>query len=351
VSHIWGEGDAFFPNRDRIALELWPAPTLLYPMEPEGVGTAMCEGVESFVERLAYQHRVMPKSIVAVVRGHYRSPRAKLPLRNSRLITGGWEAHTFAIELSKATGRPGVAACAVMLLRNCFPLAVPTRRRHCPICVREWKEDYCWTPVLWDINMVTACPVHRVRLVDNVCRKAKPQKGIPPVLPGVCGQCGSIGFRCDSSPPVASNLLEDLITDQLGSAIALISTRSLDVTYASVQAGLRKLEKAIAARDSSHGDDWRKGRPNEVHDRIRPFKTCHAVLSALIDFGFDMSELLRGRLVRSAKLKPTVVRPLTAQGWKAVESSLAAFRELGPSEEAGLTDNIIVPKAASGRKR
>ena len=67
-------------------------------------------------------------------------------------------------------------------------------RRWCPCCFNEWKTsgDIIYEPLIWQIDSVTYCPIHRCKL-ENQCLNCKKELRIlnNSIQNGFCQYCGS----------------------------------------------------------------------------------------------------------------------------------------------------------------
>ena len=64
-------------------------------------------------------------------------------------------------------------------------------RRWCPECYRCWDDDTMYEPLLWDISILSDCPVHLCAMEDS-CRNcgARQRMETPYEKRRVCRQCG-----------------------------------------------------------------------------------------------------------------------------------------------------------------
>ncbi len=79
----------------------------------------------------------------------------------------------------------------------CQHVLVPAFRKvraWCGICYRDWREhdDIVYDPLLWSLDVVSACPVHNVRLAEVCVRCLRTQSPLGVhTLPGFCLHCGA----------------------------------------------------------------------------------------------------------------------------------------------------------------
>ncbi|WP_411828719.1 TniQ family protein [Paraburkholderia caribensis] len=287
------------------------------------MGTAMAESLSSFTERLAHEHSVGIRQLLEVVRAHYLIPDTEHPLRRAGVVAGGWETATFASELANATGHPPTRHCALSPLRDVLPLLDSRSIRYCPQCVTEWLsvpdleaiEWPVWRPSLWEFREVGACSAHRLKLIDHTCGLPLVKSRDTVELPGVCENCGSIGYRCRPACCISSEPHEDWVADQVGRAISVLSKGHRSITGQTIVRGVQRLHRAVL--------DFRKNNPDTVgvSRDIRPSqlknngRVFHAVISACMVYGFDLTGVLQGRLEQCSAPEPPEKYSLAASSW------------------------------------
>ena len=283
--------------------------SIFYGLPLMGVGTPEVESLRSYLLRLAAEHSMIPRELVVTVasrQAHYR------PDANLNVIWRGFpvsgtsdRAERLATMLSEATGVDLVPATLAR-----FRQVISARRlchaqtsRYCPECVRRRVEDtHVHAPLLWELRVVNACPVHGSRLRSAAECGAPPSARLPVnrrvSLPGVCGQCGSIGFRCTGASDLAGE--RDLwVADQAGKLLALSPAESTSLTREMLTAGIRELvnmrfdgqpvraatQARLARATVLH---WLEG--TEAVELAALFELAHLAAA-------DVSELFRGRYV------------------------------------------------------
>lgn len=114
------------------------------------------------------------------------------------------------------------------------------RGRYCPVCIREAGDELPYGRLLWELEVVRACPIHSVRL-HQAGECAAPQEEVLPLhqrptMQGVCNSCGSIGHKCDPRP-LTPAALEDLWVAK--EVEVLLAVRGdLDFNQESLKAGV-----------------------------------------------------------------------------------------------------------------
>lgn len=328
--------------------------SIFYGLPLVGVGTPQVESLRSYLLRLAAEHSMIPREVVATIasrQSHYR-PDANLNViwRNFSVSGTSDRAERLAIMLSDATGVdlvPGTLARfrqVISARRLCYARTA----RFCPECVRRRiEETHAHAPLLWELRVVSACPVHGVRLLSTAECGAPPSALLPlnrrVSLPGVCGRCGSIGFQCVGATVLASG--RDLwIAAEAGKLLALSNAESKSFTREMLTAGIREMvDKRFDRKPVRAATQARLARATVLHW----LKGTEAVeLAALFELAHladaDVTELFRGRYTEvgaaidargsngAARILPTRYE---RHDWTSVQSALvdAADDESVPS--------------------
>lgn len=204
--------------------------TLLNGLEPIAAGTSMRESLYSYLQRLAASHCLAPNTLVREVIAKDGSLASLLALNESeqdfmrcvhRMGWGwgwGWYQHdgktmvgcgsmasTWATALTQATGRTDMAGCTLTAYAThlAHTNLITPFERHCPQCLDEdrtqGKDTY--SRLLWRIGAVQCCPTHKLKLVHHQCGNSAKAKLSPRArvqFPGVCSDCGAIGYHCNA---------------------------------------------------------------------------------------------------------------------------------------------------------
>jgi hypothetical protein len=209
--------------------------TLLYPLCPFALGQAECEGLISYLCRLAAAHTVSVDDLV----NHCLSECSETDFRKWQHFSW-WNrskaASVFApgrtVPLSdalvKATGVAEVHRLSLAALSSTLDLGglSADHARHCPRCVRERPYPKAFRPILWDLRIVTACPTHHIRLVSSECGSSDPRRLVTwyrKQVPGVCTTCGSLALACADVTEMPASEEEIWLVDQISALIAAVS--------------------------------------------------------------------------------------------------------------------------------
>jgi hypothetical protein len=224
--------------------------SIFYGLPLIGVGTPQVESLRSYLLRLAADHSMIPREVIATVASRnadYRPDANRTVIWRCFPVSGTSDrAERLAMMLSDATGVDLVPGTLARFRRviSARRLCCVQTARYCPECVRQRVEDaHVHAPLLWELQVVNACPVHGVLLSAANCG-APSSARLPPnrrvSLPGVCGRCGSIGFRCNGASELAGE--RDLwVAAQVGKLLALSATESKSLTREMLTAGIREV--------------------------------------------------------------------------------------------------------------
>jgi transcriptional regulator with XRE-family HTH domain len=167
------------------------------------VGTWISQG--GYAERLADTHCISPR-MLADVPSAGQIARAKFnrgaALRARWFVTGGNTSLEWAQILGRLTGRSRLEALTLAPLAQVVNQRNLTSRtrRWCPQCLREAATSYAlYAQLLWDIDCVTACPVHEIEITPECsCNLIRdPQRRVK-WSPGHCSCCGQL--LCETLP-------------------------------------------------------------------------------------------------------------------------------------------------------
>ncbi|WP_029047010.1 TniQ family protein [Cupriavidus sp. amp6] len=206
--------------------------SVLYAVPWIGSGTLFSESLCSYFYRLAYLHRVAPSTLYRA----YVVPRLRdlgMGTHVCYQIQDGMGLSADSVVLRCLTDAlvelTGVEAIRHGSLQGLAALVghsglAQLKRRYCPTCFAEPRLGW-YGQALWEFQAVKACPLHDVRLVNEVCsdptvRLAPSQR---PQLYGVCRQCGSIGMACGAHIPIKADRTEIWVAREVGDLVAYVS--------------------------------------------------------------------------------------------------------------------------------
>ncbi|SPQ01858.1 hypothetical protein NBG4_760005 [Candidatus Sulfobium mesophilum] len=192
-------------------LPSFPELTLLYGLIPRGLGTGACESLKSHVGRLADAHRVSPTTLLEEVLSK-KLVAHNISWKHENTWDWNGNSHVYSsmgdmtrgltIVLTEVTGVEGLFHCTMLSMRDILDARglVASESRHCPLCLQETRDTVnIYGQLIWELECVTACPVHRIQLVPSKCGVSQGRPLIlsrRKLLSGVCSTCGSIGYLC-----------------------------------------------------------------------------------------------------------------------------------------------------------
>jgi TniQ len=217
--------------------------SLLYALEPIGIGTAFVESLSSYVARLAEAHLVSVGDLVGLVlsdvpnlKGAVLSPAAKASRRGGHgfrvcsYTVNGVTARpiTLVQALEAATGRHDLQYLTVFPFRHALPDHLFHRHRAwCSLCYEDWRlnSQTVYEPLLWAIKTTSHCLVHKRPLRHDCphCGRLLNALGVFS-RPGDCERCGGWLGVPDvdggQSPPADEN--QAWTSTQMGSLLAML---------------------------------------------------------------------------------------------------------------------------------
>lgn len=198
---------SIYPTWD-LTLPTLPVRSVLYPLQPVGVGTPDVESLTSYLARLATVHGVSTRVLLveAVIPLVGRSDLSKVTdnslsafwTTDSRALNGtGTIARVWTQAVATLTERTDLPHLTLLTWRDVFPARGLLRRVRawCPACYEEWRQQdaIIYDPLRWALAVVTACLRHR-RPLRQVCPHPTCRQSLPSLAshatPGHCPSCG-----------------------------------------------------------------------------------------------------------------------------------------------------------------
>ncbi|MCU1264550.1 MAG: DNA-binding transcriptional regulator, AcrR family [Acidobacteria bacterium] len=210
-----------------------PPATKLYRLEPVGVGTPLVESLSGHFKRLSSIHCLTPTHLFRETVGpllakrylHTESPGAAIDcaslsrsfsVRSAAINSTGLMAAEWIRTLEQLIVVPNLRH---LTLR---PWSHVISQRHlirshlawCPCCYHErrLKQEIVYEPLLWFIQSVTICPIHKCRLRTK-CSKCK--RALHALSrcsePGYCSECGAwLGENTHLQQPAVGQTADEL---------------------------------------------------------------------------------------------------------------------------------------------
>lgn len=221
------------------AFECWdltshpvPPRTLLFPLEPIGIGSPFVESLTSYISRLAEVHAATVSDLVGyvlakcaprdgpIVSAHacdYRMGSGFHP--GIHAINGlAEEARRWIAVAETATGRTGLRFLTLRPLKQVFCKQFLSRdmQAWCAACFADWRREGLplYLPLSWNLRMVGVCAKHG-RPLEDTCPDCGKRFGqlYTRARPGYCSRCRCWLGRSTSSRPQPSQ--EPSYDDQL----------------------------------------------------------------------------------------------------------------------------------------
>lgn len=190
-------------NRGKGDMEkLFSTRTVLYNLQPEGIGTPYTESLSSYIARIAAIHNVSTATLLkeilepVLTTNHIKQELLKGNNKSTLLYINENNSITFdyvkALEL--LTGREDLRNLTMLnwqgiLCRN----IMGDNRKWCPACFNQMLADSktIYEPLIWYLNAIEKCDIHQISLRDK-CKKCK--KKLPfihsQLIVGYCQYCG-----------------------------------------------------------------------------------------------------------------------------------------------------------------
>ncbi|MCM3358646.1 TniQ family protein [Psychrobacillus sp. MER TA 171] len=177
--------------------------TILYNLEPEGIGTPYMESLTSYIARLAAAHSVS----IAILLKKILEPELSLIHIKDDLIKGLYNSTSNYINKNNSITLDYVNALEFLTgrndIRNLTMLnwqGILTRkimgdyRKWCPACFNRMvtNSEEIYEPLIWYLDAIENCDIHEIPLKDscNNCKKKLPFLHSR-IIVGYCQYCGS----------------------------------------------------------------------------------------------------------------------------------------------------------------
>jgi len=154
-----------------------PAHSELYGLVPCGLGTVWSESLTSYLNRLAWRHRVPPQHLAGqevvphLSQSYSRRHLSVFSWSTAMSVNGnGPQAAEWASILERLTKRSDLHALTLQWWVGDLPPHKLLREKPawCPACYAEWKDQGMpiYEPLLWIFPTVTICMKHLCKLED-----------------------------------------------------------------------------------------------------------------------------------------------------------------------------------------
>lgn len=221
-----------------------------------GLGTSATESLRSYIYRLAMAHRIRPKGVMQELLRRHGVERAASnvddTLKLMNIHANGGRANRLIELLGVSTGVDLEATTLGRFQPTLSPKHLIRRKPfYCPDCVRTDVDAVDKLPhghLIWEVECVSACPLHGVRLrpADECGAPAKDLLPLNsrPKHSAVCNNCASIGFRCITVAPEKATDSEVWVARQVSRLVAMPKEETMSFTRERLQKGLVDLISA-----------------------------------------------------------------------------------------------------------
>lgn len=319
-----------------------PVRSMLYALEPIGVGTACVESLTSYIARLADAHCVFPgilmeKLLISLMPG-YLSTRKLHPLyrsdgNKSNLLNATGPRASYAVQaLETVTLRTDLQYLTLLVLGEIVYIRglIRLTKAWCPVCYQEWHLSgrTVYDPLLWVLQEISMCTRHQ-RLLQTHCPYQGCQRAQPALAwrsqPGYCTYCQRwLGQSLELTQ------VEDLpghetdagwqqwLTDAWGAVFATLPTISSVPRRQQVSEVLTHAVESISkgnitafARLLGLGEaqlgQWIRNRKIPQADML--FRLCQALGLSLCEMFFGTPEALHPYVKQQIFLRRSWIRP------------------------------------------
>lgn len=190
-------------NVCRLDKIITPETSFLYCLPMIGAGTPYIESLTGYTKRLAHEHSLTVHALVSrvilpMMERHRLTSSAALSsfwTKETPALNGtrGW-ANSWVDILQQLTGRDNLTPTTMLTWAEVLHPRSLIRRSSawCPACYEAWRNSnqIIYEPLLWALQVVTVCPIHRqlLRVRCSACSQEQPHLS-PQSRPGYCCAC------------------------------------------------------------------------------------------------------------------------------------------------------------------
>jgi hypothetical protein len=231
-----------------------PPRSILYSIEPMGIGTPYVESLASYINRLAVEHSIsvadlFTKIIMVRYGNDYFSKSNTLGYLWKMLgaINNVSETNAnIARIMSELTARPDLKYLTLACLEGLNTNGISAKiKRYCPKCYEERKTigSTIYDPLIWNFNLIRICPIHRTYLVDK-CTNENCTGNFTILknysMLGYCPLCHRwLGFQPTDTIDTGTIESQEWITKQLCDLVTEIPTLSETDIHSNIRKALK----------------------------------------------------------------------------------------------------------------
>lgn len=219
-----------------------PERSMLFSLQPIGIGTPHQESLLSFLVRTSHAHAVNPRLLIREIFpladvAIARLPSAAFFQREGGTINGlGQYARIFVSAMEKLTGQYDLLHLTILPWQKLFPHnsqgLLARHPRWCPVCLDQQRreEGAAAIPLIWSLEAYQVCTTHQVPLEGrcNSCGKMQPYIPSFPDL-SLCAHCRRPlgGARTPVTHPDFMTWVSEAVGDMVArqSMPSIVSTR------------------------------------------------------------------------------------------------------------------------------
>jgi transcriptional regulator with XRE-family HTH domain len=232
-----------------------PERCTFYPLVPLEVAPGLIEGFSRYIGRLAATHDVRVTDLIChssfdplFAFGLDLRDRRRRFLAYCHLLDGT-HAYTqrWVSIMQDVTCQANLASTSLSPYTDiCDGSWLRRTRLWCPLCLKS----FAYEPLLWSIRVVTACPIHRVRLAARCPRCRRTNLPLAAYYaPGECVWCrGSLAGTCAASDEMSATEYELWVADEARNLIIRMKQLEAPLPSSSL---MRALSRLVATQGKS----------------------------------------------------------------------------------------------------
>lgn len=179
-----------------------PERSVLFSLQPAGIGTPHQESLLSFLVRISNAHAVNPRLLIREIfpladEAIVQLPSAAFFQREAGTINGlGQYARIFVLAMEKLTGQHDLRHLTMLPWQELFPHnsqgLLARHLRWCPVCLDQQRreEGAAAFPLAWSLETYQVCTIHLVPL-EHHCSSCEKMQPFIPSFPDLsfCAHC------------------------------------------------------------------------------------------------------------------------------------------------------------------
>jgi hypothetical protein len=188
--------------------------SILYNLEPRGLGTLMIESLTSYLTRIAAEHnntvgQLVNKLIIPNLDKDYLYLSSNYGgnrfYEGAKTLNGFMENASSVVKAMEfLTSRCDIEKLTLLNMKDCIPLRGLLKKSlsWCPYCIKGWIEnnESIYYPLIWYVGPIEICQIHSCYLT-NTCHACNSTQDIlrRQSILGFCQNCSQILNDCSES--------------------------------------------------------------------------------------------------------------------------------------------------------